>query len=71
MSRKSFHVRAPEQVLSTYHHVCQLFALDIMHQLVDGDIDDDLFDDYNDLCVLVACLHDHIQEIHHSLYLTR
>ena len=71
MPRKSFRVRALEHVLLTYRHVCRLFAFDNIHQLAEGDLDDDIFDDHNDLFVLAACLHGRIQEIHHSRYLKR
>ena len=67
MPRKSYHIRALEQVLLT-NHMCRLFALDNIHQLAEGDIDDAIFDDHNDLFVLVACLHGHIQEIRHNCW---
>jgi hypothetical protein len=44
---------------------------DNIQQLADGDIDDDIFKDHNDLFVLVACLHGCIHEIRHNHYLKR
>ena len=36
-------------------HNC-LIVLDNLHQILDGDFDDNVFDNYNDLFVLVAGL---------------
>jgi hypothetical protein len=46
-----------------------MFFLDNLHQILDHDIDDDIFDYYNDLFVLMAHLHNCIGEIKDSRYL--
>lgn len=63
MPRTSFQVWALEQLLSTYHDADLLFILDNKHQIANGNLDDDLFHENNDLFVLVAGLHGHVHEI--------
>jgi hypothetical protein len=48
-----------------------MFFLDNLHQILDHDIDDDIFDDDNDLFVLMAHLHNRIGEIKDSRYLCK
>ena len=68
MPRKSFRARALERLLSTYQRACRLFILDNIHQIVDGDLDDDVFNENNDLFVLVAGLYGRIHDIHQNRY---
>ncbi len=68
MPRKSVRAHALEHLLSAYHHARRLFILDNIHQIVDGDLDDNVFNEDNDLFVLVAGLYDCIHAIRQNRY---
>ncbi len=68
MPRTSLCSKALDGLLSAYNNSCCLFFLDNMHQILENDFDDDIFDDDNDLFVLLAGLHNRISNIKDSCY---
>jgi len=69
MASKSFHIKALACLLSTFHHATHLFIIDNLDQIIDSDLDDEVFDENNDLFLLVSYLHQRICQIHQSQYL--
>jgi hypothetical protein len=69
MPRTSFRRKALNGLLSAYNNSCRLFFLYHLHQIIESDIDDDIFDDNDDLFVLLAGWHNRITHIRDSRYL--
>ena len=69
MARKSFHIKTLEHLLSTYHHANPIFVWETLDQIIDCNLDDDVFDKNNDWFLLVPYLHQRICQIHQSWYL--
>jgi ankyrin repeat protein len=56
-------------LFSSYNNSCHPFFLENLHHILDGDLDDNAFDDDNDLFIHMAGLHSHISKIEQSCYL--